>query len=62
MMGSRYIDIALIIFMGYFAYTRFAEGQIGFGIMFTVLALLNITTFVVKTKYSNAQPNERKVK
>ena len=47
-MGSKYIDIALILFMGYFAITRFTDGQIGFGIFFTVLSLLNILTLVMK--------------
>ena len=39
-MGSKYIDLALILFMGYFAITRFRDGQIGFGIFFTVLSLI----------------------
>ena len=47
-MGSKYIDLALIAFMGYFAFTRFSSGQTGFGIFFTVLALLNILTLVMK--------------
>ena len=42
MLRSKYIDLALILFMAYFAFTRFAKGQIGFGIFFTVLCLLNI--------------------
>ncbi|MER2089799.1 MAG: hypothetical protein ABS920_08675 [Sporosarcina sp.] len=53
-MGSKYIDLALIAFMGYFVFTRFADGQIGFGIFFTVLALLNILTFVMKIKKEKA--------
>ena len=53
-MGSKYIDLALILFMGYFAITRFTSGQIGFGIMFAVLALLNILTFVMKVNKDKA--------
>ena len=47
-MGSKYIDLGLIVFMSYFAITRFTGGEIGFGIFFTVLALLNILTLVMK--------------
>lgn len=50
MLGSKYIDLALILFMGYIAISRFSNGQIGFGIFFTVLCLLNILTFVMKVK------------
>ncbi|MCZ2257848.1 hypothetical protein [Sporosarcina sp. G11-34] len=47
-MVSKYIDIALIIFMGYFAYTRFTNEQYGFAAMFAALCLLNIVTAIVK--------------
>lgn len=57
-MGSKYIDIALILFMSYFAITRFADGQIGFGIFFTVLSLLNILTLVMKIKKDKAAKND----
>ncbi|MBO0587689.1 hypothetical protein [Sporosarcina sp. E16_8] len=57
-MGSKYIDIALILFMSYFAVTRFADGQIGFGIFFMVLSLLNILTLVMKIKKDKAAKNE----
>ena len=57
-MGSKYIDIALILFMSYFAITRFRDGQIGFGIFFTVLSLLNILTLVMKINKDNAAKNE----
>ncbi len=56
-MGSKYIDIALILFMSYFAITRFADGQIGFGIFFTVLSLLNILTLVMKINKDKAANN-----
>ncbi|WP_438311779.1 hypothetical protein [Sporosarcina sp. FA9] len=56
-MKSKYIDIALILFMGYFAYTRFANEQYGFATMFAVLCLLNIFTAVMKHK--KAQENEK---
>lgn len=59
MRGSKYIDLALILFMGYFAFTRFANGQIGIGIMFTVLALLNTVTFVMKTKQIKQETNTK---
>ena len=49
-MGSKYIDIALILFMGFFAFTRFTNEQYGFAAMFAVLCLLNILTAVVKHK------------
>ena len=57
-MGSKYIDLALILFMGYFAITRFTSGQIGFGIFFTVLGLLNILTFVMKVNKDKAAKND----
>ena len=57
-MGSKYIDLALILFMGYFAITRFADGQIGFGIFFTVLSLLNILTLVMKINKDKAAKND----
>lgn len=57
-MGSKYIDIALILFMGYFAITRFKDGQIGFGIFFTVLSLLNILTLVMKINKEKAAKND----
>ena len=57
-MGSKYIDIALILIMSYFAFTRFANGQIGFGIFFMVLSLLNILTLVMKINKDKAAKNE----
>ncbi|MBE1554241.1 hypothetical protein [Sporosarcina limicola] len=55
MRGSKYIDLGLIIFMSYFAFTRFSNGQNGLGIMFTVLALMNVLTFVMKSKQGKEQ-------
>lgn len=49
-MGSKYIDIALAIFMGFFAYTRFANEQYGFAILFSVLFILNLLTAFMKHK------------
>jgi len=57
-MGSKYIDLALILIMSYFAITRFADGQIGFGIFFMVLSLLNILTLVMKINKDKAAKNE----
>lgn len=50
MLRSKYIDVALILFMGYFSYNRFSDGQVGFGIFFTILCLLNILALVMKIK------------
>jgi len=49
-MGSKYFDLAIAIFMGYFAYTRFMNEQYGFAALFTVLFVLNLVTMVVKHK------------
>jgi hypothetical protein len=57
-MGSKYIDLALIVFMSYFAFTRFTSGQIGFGIFFAVLASLNILTLVMKVKKEKIAKND----
>ncbi|HJF32008.1 MAG TPA: hypothetical protein K8V56_09555 [Sporosarcina psychrophila] len=57
-MGSKYIDLALILFMGYFAITRFSTGQFGYGTFFMVLALLNILTLVMKVKKDKAAKEE----
>ena len=58
-MGSKYIDFALILFMGFFAFNRFMNEQYGFAAMFAVLAVLNIVTAVVKHKKAkeNADAN-----
>lgn len=57
MLKSKYIDLALILFMAYFAFTRFDMGQMGFGIFFAVLCLLNILTFVMKIKQEKVTRN-----
>lgn len=49
-MGSKYFDIAIAFFMGYFAYTRYATEQYGFAILFTVLCGLNLLTAFMKHK------------
>lgn len=49
-MGSKYFDLVIALFMAYFAYTRFVEGQTGFFILFVILFILNIITFTVKMK------------
>jgi hypothetical protein len=46
----KFIDIALIIFLGYFAIDRFIKGQTGIAIFFTVLALMNVFVLVMKIK------------
>lgn len=57
-MRSKYIDIAFILIMSYFAFTQFTSGQIGFGIFFTVLTLLNILTLVMKVNKAKVVKNE----
>jgi hypothetical protein len=54
MLKSKYFDLALVLIMGYFAFTRFSDGQTGFGIFFIVLCLLNGLTLVMKIKQEKA--------
>jgi hypothetical protein len=54
-MGSKYLDIGLALFMGYFAYNRYENGQYGFAILFSILALFNVVMAVLKHK--NSQKN-----
>ncbi len=49
-MGSKYLDIGLALFMGYFAYNRYENGQYGFAILFAILALFNLVMAVIKQK------------
>lgn len=58
-MGSKYLDLGIALFMGYFAYTRFANEQYGFAILFTVLCLLNLLTGFMKHKRLKEQENEQ---
>ncbi len=60
MTTPKFIDIALIIFLGYFAIDRFTKGQTGIAIMFTVLALMNIFVLVMKIKQDKNKANEPK--
>ena len=50
MLGSKFIDVVLILCMAYFAVTQLSKGQIGFGIFFAVLCVVNILTLVMKVK------------
>ncbi|MFC5604534.1 hypothetical protein [Sporosarcina koreensis] len=50
MTTPKFIDIALIIFLSYFAFDRFSKGMTGIGIFFTVLALMNVFVLVMKIK------------
>lgn len=59
-MGSKYFDLGIALFMGYFAYTRFATEQYGFAILFTVLCLLNILTGFMKHKRLKEQEGDNK--
>jgi hypothetical protein len=52
-MGSKYLDIGLALFMGYFAYNRYENGQYGFAILFAILALFNLVMAVLKHKNSH---------
>lgn len=56
----KYIDFALIIFLSYFAINRFTTGQTGLGIMFTVLALMNVFVVTMKIKQDKKEVNEPK--
>ena len=59
-MGSKYLDLGLALFMGYFAYTRFENGQVGFGILFVVLCLMNLLTGFMKHKRANENMTDKK--
>lgn len=54
-MGSKYIDLVIVVVMGYFAVTRVMNEQYGYAALFALLAVLNIVSFVVKNK------NEKKI-
>lgn len=47
---SKFFELAIALFMIYFAYTRFVLEQYIVGGLFTVLALLNLVVFSVKLK------------
>lgn len=57
-MGSKYVDLVIGIFMAIFAYTRFTNGQTGFGILFLVLFIANMIVFVMK--HRNQIPEKKK--
>ena len=57
-MGSKYVDLVIGIFMAIFAYTRFTNGQMGFGILFLVLFIANMIVFVMK--HRNQIPEKKK--
>lgn len=59
-MESKYLDLGLALFMGYFAYTRFENGQVGFGILFVVLCLMNLLTAFMKHKRVNEEIVDKK--
>ncbi|CAM3143140.1 hypothetical protein FITA111629_06200 [Filibacter tadaridae] len=59
MMKSKYIDIAFIIFMGYFAYNRFMNDQTGIAILFVVLCLMNVLTFIMKTRQAKTETKSK---
>lgn len=56
-MKRKYIDLAFMVFMGYFALTQFNDGRTGYGILFAVLALMNMMTFMLKSKQEKAKEN-----
>lgn len=58
-MGSKYFDLVIALFMGYFAYTRYATEQYGFAILFTVLCALNLFTGFMKHKRLKAETEEK---
>lgn len=59
-MGSKYLDIGLALFMGFFAYTRFVNEQYGYTILFVVLCLMNILTAFMKHKRANENMADEK--
>ena len=54
-MGSKYIDLLIVAVMGYFAVTRVMNEQYGYAALFGLLAVLNVVSFIVKSK------NEKKM-
>lgn len=60
MTTPKYIDIALIIFLGYFAIDRFSKGQTGIAIMFTVLSLMNVFVLIMKIKQDKKHVKDSK--
>ncbi|WP_339251177.1 hypothetical protein NSQ43_14030 [Sporosarcina sp. FSL W8-0480] len=62
MTTPKYIDIALIIFLGYFAIDRFSKGQTGIAIMFTVLSLMNVFVLIMKIKQDKKTCERLKIK
>lgn len=59
-MGSKYFDIGIGLFMGFFAYTRFMNEQYGFATLFGVLFLLNMLTAFMKHKRMNENKEDEK--
>lgn len=60
MTTPKYIDIALIIFLGYFAIDRFSKGQTVIAIMFTVLSLMNVFVLIMKIKQDKKHVKDTK--
>lgn len=58
-MGSKYLDIGLAIFMGFFAYTRFMNEQYGFAALFAVLCLMNIFVAFMKHRKMNEETEDK---
>ncbi|MFD1205835.1 MULTISPECIES: hypothetical protein [Sporosarcina] len=56
----KFIDVALIIFLGYFAIDRFSKGQTGIAIMFTVLTLMNVFVLTMKIKQDRAMAEQNR--
>ncbi|MCG7344548.1 hypothetical protein MHZ92_10405 [Sporosarcina sp. ACRSL] len=60
MTTPKFIDIALIILLGYFAIDFFTKGRTAVAILFTVLAVLNTFVLVMKIKQDKNRANEPK--
>ncbi|MEK4025575.1 MULTISPECIES: hypothetical protein [Sporosarcina] len=55
MLKSKITDLVIGLIMVYFAYDRISEGQTKMGILFVVLAFLNLVAFYVKLRTEKQQ-------
>lgn len=55
MLQSKAVDLIIGLVMAYFAYDRLAAGSKGMGILFVVLAALNLLAFVIKLRNEKSE-------